>query len=174
MGAIQVTRVVKGASRKELETLYRERYLGFRRSLAMVTGNYESAHDAVQEGFARAMAERRRFRGEAPLGAWVWRIALRAALDERMQTAWQPLDEMIDVELVEPARDPELYAAVSRLPPRRRLIFFLRYFADLSYREIAAICEISEGTVAATISQARAELVETLGDLDALQGEVRQ
>jgi len=45
--------------------------------------------------------------------------------------------------------DPALRAALRALPARRRLIVYLRYFADLSYAEIAAACEISEGTVAA-------------------------
>jgi RNA polymerase sigma-70 factor (ECF subfamily) len=152
------------ASRREIEALYRDRYLGFRRALAMVTGSYESSHDVVQEAFARALADRHRFRGEAPLGAWVWRIALRVALDERRQAPRLPFEEMLDEGLVEPARDPELSEALRALPPRRRLIFFLRYFADLSYREIAAVCEISEGTVAAAVAHARADLAEALGD----------
>jgi RNA polymerase sigma-70 factor, ECF subfamily len=151
-----------GASRAEIEQLYRDRYAPFRRALATVTGSYESAHDVVQEAFARAMAERGRFRGEAPLGAWVWRIALRVALDERSRATGVPLAETFDPVLVEPARDPELAEALRALPPRRRLVFFLRYFADLSYEEIAAVCGIREGTVAAALAQGRAELAEAL------------
>ena len=125
------------ATRREIETLYRERYLGFRRALATVTGSYESAHDVVQESFARAIAQRHRFRGDAPLAAWVWRIALRVALDERARPLQLPLEEAVAAEMVEPANDPELAAALRGLPPRRRLVFFLRYFGDLSYEEIA-------------------------------------
>ena len=61
-----------------------------------------------------------------------------------------------------PERDPELAAAVRALPPRRRLIVFLRYFADFSYEEVAAACGVSEGTVAAALAQARAELRNAL------------
>jgi DNA-directed RNA polymerase specialized sigma24 family protein len=46
------------------------------------------------------------------------------------------------------------------------LIFFLRYFGDMTYREIAAVCEISEGTVAASLAQARASIAEALGSRD--------
>ena len=127
-----------------------------------MTGSYEAAHDVVQEAFARALAERRRFRGDGPLGAWVWRIALRVALDERHRTVWLPLGETIEPGLVEPARDPELAEALRALPPRRRLIFFLRYFADLSYQEIADVCGISEGTVAASLAQARSAVAHAL------------
>ncbi|MBD0329654.1 MAG: sigma-70 family RNA polymerase sigma factor [Thermoleophilia bacterium] len=39
---------------------------------------------------------------------------------------------------------------------------FLRYFADLSYAEIAEACGMKEGTVAATLAQAHADLRRTL------------
>jgi RNA polymerase sigma-70 factor (ECF subfamily) len=154
------------ASGEELEALYRDRYLGFRRALAAVTGSYEVAHDVVQEAFARALAQPHRFRGEAPLGAWVWGIAVRVAQEERRRPGASALDELVAPELPEPAHDPELRGALRALPPRRRLIFFLRYFADLTYKEIAAICRISEGTVAASIAQSRASVAETLAGSD--------
>jgi len=154
------------ASREELEALYRERYLGFRRALAAATGSYELAHDVVQEAFARALAQRQRYRGDAPLGAWVWGIAVRVAREERRSSDAALLGEVIETELVEPAHDPELEATVRALPPRRRLIFFLRYFADMTYREIAAICKVSEGTVAASIAQSRASIAERLESTD--------
>jgi DNA-directed RNA polymerase specialized sigma24 family protein len=39
---------------------------------------------------------------------------------------------------------------------------FLRYFADLDYATIAEVCEVGEGTVAATLAQARAALAQRL------------
>jgi RNA polymerase sigma-70 factor (ECF subfamily) len=152
------------ASRAEIEALYHERYAAFRRTLATVTGSYETAHDVVQEAFARALAGRRSFRGEAPLAAWVWRIAFRIALDERSRSMRVLLEDRLELDLVEPARDPELSEALRTLPARRRLVFFLRYFADLSYHEIAEVCGISEGTVAATVAHARADLAAALRD----------
>ena len=151
------------ATRAQIEALYREHYLGFRRGFAAMTGSYESAHDIVQEAFARALAQRRQLREDAALVPWVWRIALRVMLDEQRRPSSVPIEEAADVQLVEPARDPELADALRALPPRRRLVFFLRYFADLSYQDIAAICGISEGTVAASIAQGRSALVEALG-----------
>lgn len=147
---------------RAIEHLYRSRYVSFRNSLATVTGSYETAADVVQEAFARALAERGRFRGEGSLEAWVWRIALRTALESRRRPALAPLDSSLDPALVEPERDPELARALRRLPPRRRLIVFLRYFADLSYEAIAEVCGISEGTVAASLAQSRAALEKVL------------
>jgi RNA polymerase sigma-70 factor (ECF subfamily) len=143
------------ASAGEIERLYRERYVGFRNGVATVTGSFESARDVVQEAFAVALARREQFRGEGPLAAWVWRIALRLALERRGDPAAASLDRLRDAAIPQPERDPELAAALEALPARRRLIVFLYYYADLSYREIAAVTGLSEGTVAATLSQAR-------------------
>jgi RNA polymerase sigma factor (sigma-70 family) len=144
-----------------IERLYRERYVGFRNAVATVTGDYESARDAVQEGFSRAYRSRDQFRGDGSLEGWVWRIVMRAALEQRNPGREVPL-EGTETSLVEPGHDPVLAQAVRALSPRRRLIVFLRYFADLSYTTIAEVCEIDEGTVAATLAQARAELAKRL------------
>jgi len=161
-----------GASQAELESLYRDRYLSFRRALANVTGSYEVAHDVTQEAFARALSQSRRYRGDAPLGAWVWGIALRVAREERMRRHHLPLEDAFEGRLVDPGHDEGLANALRALPPRRRLVFFLRYFADMSYREIAIVCGISEGTVAATVAQARSALVEALAETQPVAEEV--
>jgi len=146
------------ARAQALEELYAERFVPFRNALATVTGSRESARDAVQEAFARALAQRDRYRGEAPLAAWVWKIAFRVALEGRKRPLAVPLEESADPALIDPELDPELDAALRRLSPRRRMVVFLRYFGDFSYAEIAAACDVSEGTIAATLSQAHAEL----------------
>jgi RNA polymerase sigma factor (sigma-70 family) len=141
-----------------LERLYRERYVQFRNGLAPVVGSFDEARDVVQEAFARALRS---------LQARVWRIALRAALERRRRgpetgSELAELPEMLDPQLVERERDQELDDALRLLPPRQRLVVFLRYFADLSYAEIADVAGISEGTVGAMLSQARAALMEQL------------
>jgi RNA polymerase sigma factor (sigma-70 family) len=150
-----------GFSAEELEGLYADRYWRYRNAAAAVLGDLETAHDAVQDAFARALASRKRFRGGS-LDAWVWTILVRRLLDEQRRRRAVPLDEQLDAGIVVSERDPELAAAIRRLPPRRRLVVFLRYYADLSYDQIAEVCEVSAGTVAATLSQAHAALREAL------------
>jgi RNA polymerase sigma factor (sigma-70 family) len=145
-------------SARELEALYETRYVSFRNTLATVTGSRESARDAVQQAFARALAAPARERDEAHLAAYVWKIALRVALEERRRDSPPQRGRDLDPQLLEPERDPELAAALRALPPHRRLIVFLRYFGDFSYAEIAAACEVGEGTVAATLAQAHTQL----------------
>jgi DNA-directed RNA polymerase specialized sigma24 family protein len=155
-----------GASEADIERVYRRRYAAFGRALVGVTGDWSLAADAVQDGFARALRYRETFAGGS-LEAWLWRIVVRQAL--AMRPGPVPAEQAVAA-FVDPS-DGELTdavrAAVEELPERQRLVVFLRYFADLSYAEIAATCDIAEGTVAATLAKARAHL-ET-----ALAGRVR-
>jgi RNA polymerase sigma-70 factor (ECF subfamily) len=148
---------------EQIEQLYRDRYIGFRNALAPVAGSPEAARDAVQEAFAIALRERRRLRRDASLAPWVWRIAYRLALRERSRVPEGALPD--DLSILEEERDPALAAAIRSLPPRRRLVVFLRYFADCSYAEIAAALGISEGTVAATLAQAQTALHDQLAEV---------
>jgi RNA polymerase sigma-70 factor, ECF subfamily len=157
---------------RELEALYRSSYSRFCNVLVTFTGSREAARDATQEAFAQALATRGRFRREGPLEAWVWRIALRAAARLRPRTGTLPLDP-IDLPSHDAERDPELAAALRSLPPRRRLIVFLRYFGGLSYGEIAYACGISEGTVGAALAQAHTALREELCNPTVSRGTAR-
>ena len=145
-----------------IEDLYRLRYARFCDGVSTITGSRESARDVVQEAFARAFRQRASFRGEGSLEAWVWKIALRAAWEHLRKAGVTGMNGTVETALPEPERDPELAEALRGLPPKRRLIVFLHYFADLSYAEIAELCGVSEGTVGATLSQARAALEELL------------
>jgi RNA polymerase sigma-70 factor (ECF subfamily) len=147
-------------SEQEVERLYERRYRSFRHGAAAIVGDYERAHDIVQEAFARALRARAGFRGGSP-EAWLWTIVKRQALDARA-TGDVPWQEAFELAAEDPARDPEVADALRRLPPRRRLVVFLRYFADLQYGEIARLCEIGEGTVGATLAAAHAQLREAL------------
>jgi RNA polymerase sigma factor (sigma-70 family) len=154
------------ATEAQLEKLYRERAPAYCDAVAAITGSRETARDAVQDAFARALVERSRFRGTGTLEGWVWRIALRSAFGAHRRRRW-PLsrgDEPVvaDAVLAEPGSDPELRLAIRGLSPRRRLFVFLHYYADLSYPQIAEACEVSEGTVAAALSQARSQLYAAL------------
>lgn len=146
-----------------IELLYRTRFNAFLTVVASSIGDRDAARDVVQEAFARALRARGGLRDPGALEAWVWRIVLRAA-HERRGDGYRTIvvDELGDPVLDDPERDPELVEAFRRLSPRRRLVVFLRYFADLSYEQIAEVCDVSPGTVAATLAQARSELAGAL------------
>jgi RNA polymerase sigma-70 factor (ECF subfamily) len=155
----------RGASRDDLEALYRSRFDVFVRVAASVTGDSERARDAVQEAFATAVRKRGSFRGEGPLEAWVWRIVLNAARSDVRQSIPAGGYEEAAAANGQPERDAELRVALARLPERQRTAVFLRYYADLDYAAIGEALGIRTGTVSATLTAAHAALRSRLEEV---------
>lgn len=150
-----------GTTVSELEALYRRRYHAFLRVAAAVAGDEARGADAVQDAFVRAITSRASFRGDAPLEAWVWRIVLNAARAARPRS-----ESILDPRFAQngsvEAGEPDVDEWIAALPERERLVVFLRYFADLDYRAIAAALGIKVGTVSATLHSAHATLRRSL------------
>lgn len=157
---------MKGARLRDLEEVYRLHYARFLRVATAIGGSEDAGHDAVQEGFADVLRARRSFRGEGPLEAWVWRAVVNAARRSRAKRR-----RAVAVPHLEPAENgmPAEHAHVRRwlaaLPDRQRLTIFLRYYADLDYRTIAAILDVEVGTVSATLSAALTSLRRSLTEV---------
>ena len=163
MGRVNVASVSHG----ELERLYRDEFARLVRVASAITRDEAVGVEAVQEAFVRLLRARRRYRGEGAVGGWVWRTvvneAKRFAIREREQR-----------EAIEPpgtngtaSEDSATRALVGVLPERQRLAIFLRYYADLDYRTIAAVLEVEVGTVSATLASAHQSL------RSAMEGAVR-
>lgn len=149
------------ASREEIERIYRAEFHAFLFTLTAVLGDSDAAFDAVQSAFARALRERKRYRGDGTVAAWLWRIALNTARDERRRRrrAAEPRAEVeIAANDVASGDSDELRRSVMGLPERQRITVFLRYYGDLSYAEIAGVLGVSPGTVAASLNAAHRAL----------------
>jgi RNA polymerase sigma-70 factor (ECF subfamily) len=152
-----------GVELADLESLYRREYRRFLRVALAILRDESRAVDAVQDAFASAIRRRGQFRGEGPLGAWVWRMVVNAALKERGRP--QPR-EVRELEIAVPREEPTPVAeAIARLPERQRLVLFLRYYADLDYQSIATALQVSTGTVGATLSAAHSSLRRLLQEV---------
>jgi RNA polymerase sigma factor (sigma-70 family) len=139
----------------EIEVLYRRHFRQFERVATAITGDRESALEAVQEGFADALRRSGQWEGRGPLEGWVWRCVVNRARKARLR----PVAELPYLETTNGGREEsELAVRLAALPERQRLVVFLRYFADLEYREIAAAMGIETGTVSATLHAAHASL----------------
>jgi RNA polymerase sigma-70 factor (ECF subfamily) len=153
----------------EIERIYRARYGRFLRVAVAILGDEPGGHDAVQEGFARAIRSADSFRGEGTVEAWLWQVVVNAArAARRRRTAAAELE----AEAVEPATngrpgddDAVIRAWVAALPERQRLTVFLRYYADLDYQAIATALGVEVGTVSATLSAAHTALRRSLKEV---------
>lgn len=156
----------RGATAAEIEALYRARSHAFLYSVTAFLRDSEAALEVVQEGFALALRRRESFRGEASVETWLWRIVLNVARDQQRSAQRQPPIDEFDQTSVE-AADPvdDLRASLLLLPERQRLAVFLRYYADMSYGQIAEALGVRPGTVAASLHAAHAALRQQMKEV---------
>lgn len=142
-----------------IEALYRTRYGAFVATASAITGDRESAREVVQDAFAEALARNAQLREDDPAG-WIWTVVVNRARDVRRRShRFIPAFSRTPDSIVDSVdSDPDLGKALKRLPKRQREIVVLRYYADLSYEQIAALCGISSGAVAASLSKGLASL----------------
>jgi RNA polymerase sigma-70 factor, ECF subfamily len=152
---------------RALEQLYRARYPYFLRIATAIVGDEDRARDAVQDGFAAAMRNRRAFRGEGALDGWVWRIVVNAARQNARAATLVDSDALAFVSAANGDVDDEFGVRrwIAALPERQRLAVFLRYFADLDYRTIAVALDVEIGTVSATLNTAHSNLRQMLSEV---------
>jgi RNA polymerase sigma factor (sigma-70 family) len=152
--------VKRGANLDELEALYGERLVQFRRVATGITGDVETGADAVNDAFVGCVRGRAGFRGVGRLEAWVWRAVVTSALKivrDRREVVLGSVNPPAPDGGVSSERD-RVRDAVRNLPERERLILFLTYYADLDYATIAEALKIKPGTVGAALHEARRKL----------------
>jgi RNA polymerase sigma-70 factor (ECF subfamily) len=149
----------------EVYRTYRERTFRLCRRL---TGDPHSAEDAFQEAFLAIHRALPRFRGEAKLSTWIYRIVARTALRARAKRARTCAELTADVPA--PTRadaDAEedhdaVRRAIAALPAEHRVVLELFGVEELTSGEIAELLGIPEGTVWSRLHTARKQLARRL------------
>jgi len=126
-----------------------------------------AAEDAAQETFVRAFRFLRRYRGESKFSTWLFSIARNCALDElrRSTRGGRPSDD-VGLDLDDRDSDAqtglEIREAIGALAVElREAVIFIDMFG-MSYREVAAVTGVAEGTVKSRVHRARSLLTRAL------------
>ena len=154
---------------KEFEAFVAEERLRLLAVAFALCADHHGAEDLVQEALLEAFRRWDRLGGYDDPGAWARRVVVHRATSRwrRLQTESRALTRLG----ARPAptaveRDPDadrFWDAVRALPPRQAQMIALRYVDDLDLAEIGRILECAEGTVKATLHQARRALAARLG-----------
>ncbi len=138
--------------------------------------NAADAEDAVQDAFLSAYRARDRFRGEAQVTTWLYRIVVNAALqkvrkERKPQIISQAVIEDIEVADLGPGPESEtlnselrdkLTEALAQLPEDLRAAVVLRDVQQLSTEEAAQVVEISVPAFKARLHRGRVQLRNAL------------
>lgn len=135
-------------------------------------GSREAMDDALQETYLSAYRGLPQFRGEASVGAWLYRIAYNACLQRlRRRERLEPTDQEQLEALATPAPDfaddvalrDELHHALCALAPEQCAAILLVHRDGFSYAAVAEILDVPIGTVASRVAAGRAALGRALG-----------
>ena len=151
-----------------LETLYRRFEPEAYRWILRIVRDSAAAEDVLVESFWRAFRARARFVVTRPFGAWLRRIATRAALDHLRAVRRRAERHLGEVDLPAAPASGDLAArdaiarAFHRLPPKLQVVATLALVEERPYGEIAEALDLPIGTVKSRLSRANARLREEL------------
>lgn len=142
---------------------YRTAYRGLLRTLVLAIGDAEVATDATSEAFARALQHWDRVSQMSSATGWTYTVALNVARRMLRRARFEALI-LRRRPPPPPVREDglEVWDAVQRLPLRQRTAVALYYLSDLSQRDVADAMGVADGTVAATLHEARRQLAIAL------------
>lgn len=162
-----------------------EFYQRYRRNVAAnlykVLNERTDLDDLVQEVFVIAFRGLDRFRGEARLSTWLYRICVNVALGRiRTKVRRPPPYPVADPE---PARDPtrgppetparllerqqereRVYRMLEQLPPKKRIVLYLHEIEGYDLKEIAYLVDANPVTVRTRLFYGRKQFYKLLAD----------
>jgi RNA polymerase sigma-70 factor (ECF subfamily) len=158
-----------------LDAWVRERYARAFRTAALICGNRSDAEEAVQDAFLRVWRFRDALPDDARRNAWLYRVIVNSCYSKlrqevpRRERERERITPDIDVDVRAADDAPEraaeqsdmaraLEVALQELPEALRVVVVLRYYSDLSEREIAIAIRRRPGTVKSRLHEARRRL----------------
>lgn len=144
--------------------------------------NAEDAEDTAQEVFIEAYRSIDKFRGDASLSTWIYRISVNKSLNliqKNKRKLWltnltgifesSDKSDQVPDKAPRPDRQMEamervktLHIAIGKLPESQRIAFTLHHFEEMSYKDIAAVMDTSLSAVESLIFRAKKRLRKDL------------
>lgn len=145
------------------------------RTAYLITGNYASSEDIVQETFLLCYQNIKKLKDPTLFRSWFFRILTRTAwkhcntekklVPEENILSMTPNAECMDSSLehyMQKETAQTLWQAISCLDKKQRTVIILYYYNELSIQEIASIVGCFSGTVKSRLYTARKNLKNSL------------
>ena len=168
----ELIQAAQHGDREAFDELVRRTYVDLFTLAVRLTGNEEDARDVVQDAYLRAWKGIGKFRGDAQLSTWLYRITANCAsthLSRRRRTRTEPLLPGLEPADARHEAQPEamaetsmdlarIAAAVDELPPKLRAVVVLRDVYGLPHDAIAEELGISVSAAKVRLHRARKRL----------------
>lgn len=141
---------------------YKERLYWLIRRMVI---HHSDAEDVMQDTFIKAWQNIEKYRGDAEIYTWIYRIAVNESLGflnkkKKQQLNLNDYGDVLSDQLTSDSyfdgdeAQRHLQKAILKLPDQQRLVFNLRYFDEMKYQDMAKILEKSEGALKANYHHA--------------------
>jgi len=125
--------------------------------------NGQDALDLSQDAFIKAFRKIKRFDSRRPFFPWFYKLLKNLCLDHIKKSSRMQEIPIENVQVAAEGRgDPELreilWKGIERLPMDQKEVIILRYFRQMSYREIAETIDKPIGTVMSSLYYAKKKL----------------
>ena len=136
-----------------------------------MTGERESALDLAQDTFVSAWESFRKFRGDAKIESWLYRIAMNKSLNylahRKISATTELTDDLParssvgpDAQMIKDELKAHVLAFMAGLPEQQRAVFELRFYRQMQFDEIAEILGRGVPTVKTNYREAIKKLRE--------------
>ncbi len=127
---------------------------------------HEDANDIVQDVFVKAWRGLHKFRRDAGLYTWLYRIATNEALSFlkkkkrrmflSMMDAGKQLEDSLEADVYYQGDDLQrkVHKAILSLPEKQRAVFNLRYYDEMKYEDMTRVLNTSVGALKASYHHA--------------------
>ncbi len=160
----QLLELLKSENQKDkafraLITLYKERLYWHIRNIVK---SHDDADDVLQNTFIKVYKNIHNFKGDSKLFSWLYRIATNESITlinknaKRLQINNEDIQQLAinnltsDVYFEGDAIQLKLQQAIATLPQKQQLVFNMKYFENIKYKDMAEILETSEGALKAS------------------------
>ncbi|HEX8060013.1 MAG TPA: sigma-70 family RNA polymerase sigma factor [Cyclobacteriaceae bacterium] len=124
--------------------------------------DHDDADDITQEVFIKINTAIDRFREDAQLFTWIYRIATNECLNflnKKRRRFFLPIEDIghaleAKLEMDGDEIQKKLQKALLKLPDKQRLVFNMKYFDDMPYEQISEITNTSVGALKASYHHA--------------------
>jgi len=139
-------------------------------ALSLYCGDRAVAEELAQDALARACRDWKKVRQLGAPGAWTHRVAInlaksrfrRMSAEARAKRRLQEEQSVRNDSGLDPATAMDIRRAVASLPRRQRTALILRYYVDMSVRDVAETMDCPEGTVKTLTSKSIDSLRQSL------------
>ena len=147
---------LKNKAFRDLLELYQERLYWHIRKIVVT---HDNANDVLQDAFIRIYKGINNFKEQSSLHTWMYRISYNESIrfleKNKIKSSFNLNDDnndylnnlTQDVYFDGDETQLKLHSIISTLSEKQQRVFQMKYFDDLSFREISEILDVSENTL---------------------------